>query len=71
MACTTKPDLGMVGTRRIAVAVAAACSAGHQSSSTSNADDPGWTLSRGYRPPSDEIPRRPLDGSREGSMPRS
>ena len=72
MACTTRPGLGTAGTRRIAAAAAAACSAGHRSSSTSNAGDSGWTLSRGSRrPPSDEAPRRPRDGSREGSTPRS
>lgn len=72
MACTTRPDLGKVGTRRIAVVVAVACSVGHQSSSTSNAEDSGWTLSRGsHRPPNDEVPKRPRDGSREGSTPRS
>lgn len=72
MACTTRPDLGKVGTRRIAAVAAAACSVGHQSSSTSNAEDSGWTLSRGsHRPPSDEAPRRPRDESRGGSTPPS
>lgn len=72
MACTTRPGLGKVGTRRIAVVVAVACSVGHQSSSTSNAEDSGWTLWRGsHRPPSDEVPKRPRDESREGSTPRS
>lgn len=72
MACTTRPDLGKVGTRRIAAVAAVACSVGHQSSSTSNAEDSGWTLSRGsHRPPSDEAPRRPRDESRGGSTPPS
>ena len=72
MACTTKPGLGTAGTRRIVAAAAAACSAGHRSSSTSNAGDSGWTWSRGsHRPPSDEAPRRPRDESREDSTPRS
>lgn len=72
MACTTRPDPGTAGTRRIAAAAAAAYSAVHRSSSTRNAGDSGWTPSRGsHRPPSDGTRKKRRDESREGSTPPS